>query len=93
MDARKEREAFRGAMSEVFRPQWRKTTFALLVVVTFLVFIWIPVELTLGNNFFFLKYNWQITIAATALVLLAIWFAGRNIADGCRSCGIEGQCS
>lgn len=164
-------------MKDVFRPRWRKASFAVLAVLTFLLFIWIPVRLTPGNDFyfqlsimrgrdfvlfgllstlnallmvmqwhlyrarrdmkasiataaasgagglsavfasmlgtascsacvagilgflgtgsvfFFLKYSTQITAVATAIVLLAIWFAARRIADGCKACGIEKQCS
>lgn len=46
-----------------------------------------------GSVFFFLKYSTQITAVATTIVLIAIWFAARRIANGCRSCGIEKQCS
>lgn len=168
---------FTSAMKDVFRPRGRKTSFALLSALTFLLFIWIPVRLTPGNDFlfqlsimrgrdffllgllstlnallvlmqwhlyrarrdvkasiataaasgagglsavfasmlgtascsacvagilgflgtgsvfFFLKYSTQITAVATAIVVLAIWFAARRIADGCRTCGIEKKCS
>lgn len=163
-------------MKDVFRPSGRKASFALLSVLTFLLFLWIPVKLTPGNDFFFqlsimrgrdfflfgllsilnalltlmqwhlyrarqnakagiatavasgagglsvifasmlgtascsacvagilgflgvgsvlffLKYSAQITVVATAIVVLAIWFAARRIAGGCRACGIEKQC-
>lgn len=164
-------------MKDVFRARWRKASFAVLTVLTFLLFIWIPVRLTPGNDFFFqlsimrrtdfflfgllstlnallmlmqwhlyrarrsakaslataaasgagglsavfasmlgtascsacvagilgflgtgsvfffLKYSTQITVVATMIVLLAIWFAARRIAEGCRACGIEKKCS
>lgn len=172
---REELSAFRSAMKDVFRPRWRKASFTLLSVLTFLLFLWIPVKLTPGNDFFFqlsimrgrdfllfgllstlnallvlmqwhlyrarrsaslataaasgagglsavfasmlgtascsacvagilgflgtgsvfffLKYSTQITATATAVVLFAIWFAARRIAEGCRACGIERKCS
>lgn len=164
-------------MKNVFRPRWRKASFAILSVLTFLLFIWIPVRLTPGNDFFFqlsimrgrdfflfgllstmnallmimqwhlyrarrdmkasiataaasgagglsavfasmlgtascsacvagilgflgtgsvfffLKHSMQITAVATAIVILAIWFAAQRIADSCRACGIEEKCS
>lgn len=177
MRLRGEFAAFTFAMKDVFRPSGRKASFAVLTVLTLLLFIWIPVRLTPGNDFlfqlsimrgrdfilfgmlstlnallmvmqwhlyrarrdmkaniataaasgagglsavfasmlgtascsacvagilgflgtgsvfFFLKYSTQITVVATAIVLLAIWFAARRIADGCKACGIEKQCS
>lgn len=169
--------ALRVALRDVFSPRHRKLAFVALAVATFLLFLWIPVKLTPGNDFFFqlsimrprefflfgllstlnallmlmqwhlyrarrdmkaniataaasgagglsavfasmlgtascsacvagilgflgtgsvfffLKYSTQISAVATAIVLLAIWFAARRIAEGCRSCGIEKKCS
>ncbi len=177
MQLRGELSAFHLAMKDVFRPRGRRAFFAILSVLTFLLFIWIPVKLTPGNDFFFqltimrgrdfvlfgllstlnallmimqwhlyrarrnmkgsiataaasgagglsaifasmfgtascsacvagilgflgtgsvfffLKYSTQITAVATLIVLLAIWFAARSIADGCRTCGIEKKCT
>ena len=39
-------------MKDVFRARWRKASFAVLAALTFLIFIWIPVRLTPGNDFF-----------------------------------------
>lgn len=177
MRLRRELSAFRSAMKDVFRARWRKASFVVLSVLTFLLFIWIPVRLTPGNDFFFqlsimrgrdfflfgllstlnallmimqwhlyrarkdmkasiatasasgagglsavfasmlgtascsacvagilgflgtgsvlffLKYSMQISAVATMIVLLAVWFAARRIAEGCQSCGIETKCS
>lgn len=40
-------------MKNVFRPHGRKAFFAILSTLTFLLFLWIPVKLTPGNDFFF----------------------------------------
>ena len=177
MRLRGELSAFLSVIKDVFRLRWRKASFAVLAVLTFLLFIWIPVRLTPGNDFFFqlsimrgrdfvlfgllstlnallmvmqwhlyraqrdmkasiatvaasgagglsavfasmlgtascsacvagilgflgtgsvfffLKYSTQITAVATVIVLLAIWFAARRIAEGCKACGIEKKCS
>lgn len=53
MRFRGELSAFRSAMKDVFRAPWRKASFVVLAALTFLLFVWIPVKLTPGNDFFF----------------------------------------